>query len=164
MRADELDYDLPAEFIAQRPAERREMSKLLALDRSSGMIEHRLFRDITDYLRPGDLLVLNNTRVLPCKLIGRRETGGKVDALLVRQAGPRRWATLMRSTRHLHAGEPIDFEDGAVPAVYIGRSDDRLAIFEFEAEDVLGLIREAARAPLPPYIKRDRRMSNRFRP
>ncbi len=155
MRADELDYDLPAEFIAQQPAERREMSKLLVLNRSSGVIEHRLFRDITEYLRPGDLLVLNNTRVLPCKLIGRRETGGKVDALLVRQTGPRRWAALMRSTRHLHAGEPVNFEDGAVRTVYLGRCNDKLAIFEFEAEDVLELLRKAARAPLPPYIKRD---------
>ena len=155
MLASELDYDLPQEFIAQRPAQRRDLSKLLVLDRMTGTIQHRVFHDILDYLGRGDVLVLNDTRVLPCKLIGRRETGGKVDALLLRPVGDRQWAALMRSTRHLHDGERVDFEDGAVPATYVHRNEEGLAVFEFATDDVVGLLQRAARAPLPPYIKRD---------
>ena len=155
MRADELDYDLPVEFIAQHPARQRDLSQLLVLDPVTGHIEHRHFRDICEYFNPGDVLVLNNTRVLPCKLIGRRASGGKVDALLVRPVGERRWSALMRSTRHLHNGEAVEFEDGAVPAKYVERSEEGLAVFEFETDDVVGLLNKSARAPLPPYIKHD---------
>jgi S-adenosylmethionine:tRNA ribosyltransferase-isomerase len=151
----ELDFDLPREFIAQHPAQKRDESRLLVLDRATGAISHGRFHDITTHLRHGDVLVLNNTRVLPAKLIGRRRTGGKVDILLVREVRTGLWETMLMSTRYLTDGEPLTFEEGAIRATFRGRAENGLPLIEFDdPEHLHEKLNECGRAPLPPYIKR----------
>lgn len=155
MLTSELDYDLPREFIAQHPSEKRDESRLLVLDRGTGAISHGRFRDITKHLIEGDVLVLNNTRVLPAKLIGRRRTGGKVDTLLVREVRTGLWETMLISTRRLTDGEPLTFENGAIKATFRGRAESGLPMIEFDdPEHLHEKLNECGRAPLPPYIKR----------
>jgi len=156
MLASELDYDLPREFIAQHPAARRDESRLLTLNRTTGQIHHGVFRDILERLREGDVLVLNDTRVVPAKLIGRRQTGGKVDTLLVREVRPGLWEVMLISTRKLTEGEPLTFEDGAIEATFRGRGAEGLPLIEFDDPAHLGeMLARRGRAPLPPYIKRN---------
>ena len=108
MRTSDFDYDLPLEFIAQTPLEPRDSSRLLVLDRSTSRIEHTHFRQILDYLHPGDVMVLNQSRVIPARLHGRRaDTGGKVEFLLLRQEAPGIWQALARPGRRLRAGEIV---------------------------------------------------------
>jgi len=155
MRTGELDYDLPTELIAQHPAARRDTSRLLVLDRAGGGIRHETFRNLPEFLRPGDVLVLNDTRVLPAKLIGRRRTGGKVNTLLVREVRPGLWETMLISTRRLRDGEPLTFEDGSIRAVFRGHAENGLPLIEFEDPGSFHQkLARCGRAPLPPYIKR----------
>ena len=108
----DFDYDLPPEFIGQRPAEPRDASRLMVLDRSSGAISHAHFRDVGRFLRPGDLLILNNTRVIPARLFGRKDrTGGKVELLLLKRLAPRTWEALVGG-KGLTVGAAINV-DGA---------------------------------------------------
>jgi len=156
MLTTELDYHLPRELIAQHPAEKRDESRLLALDRKTGAMRHGVFREITGYFRNGDLLVLNDTRVLPARLLGRRRTGGKIDMLLVREVKTGLWETMITASRRLDDNEPLTFEDGAIRAWYRGRSDKKLPLVEFdEPENLSQKLRDCGRAPLPPYIKRN---------
>ncbi|HUS59755.1 MAG TPA: tRNA preQ1(34) S-adenosylmethionine ribosyltransferase-isomerase QueA [Planctomycetota bacterium] len=164
MQTSELDYDLPRELIAQHPVQKRDESRLMVLHRASGAVSHRIFRDIIEYFRPGDVLVLNDTRVLPVKLIGRRRTGGKIDALLVREVRTGLWQAMLISTRRLNDGEPLTFEDGAIAAKYRGRAENDLPLVEFATPEHLHhKLAECGRAPLPPYIKRDT-AADSFRP
>ena len=164
MLTSELDYALPREFIAQHPAERRDASRLMVLDRRTGAICHRVFREIPEFFRDGDLLVLNDTRVLPAKLIGRRRSGGKVDALLVREVRTGLWQAMLISTRRLDDGEPLAFEEGAITAKFRGRDDNHLPLLEFDDPTHLHeKLARCGRAPLPPYIKREP-FADTFRP
>ncbi|MBX6342272.1 MAG: S-adenosylmethionine:tRNA ribosyltransferase-isomerase, partial [Thermomicrobiaceae bacterium] len=104
----DYDYDLPAELIAQTPIEPRDASRLMVVHRSSGEIEHRRFYEIGEYLRPGDLLVINDTRVIPARLHGRRPTGGVAEILLVRRLEPGLWEALGRPMRRLRPGTAVD--------------------------------------------------------
>src|SRR5947209_9454479 len=119
MKISDFDYDLPQELIAQTPIEPRDASRLLVLNRASGTIEHRHFRDIGEYLHPGDLLIANQSRVIPARLLGRRaETGGAVEVLLLAERpdlGPNCWEALVRPGRRLHEGSRIVFGDTAQP-------------------------------------------------
>jgi len=156
MLTSQLDYDLPREFIAQHPSAKRDESQLLVLDRGTGAMHHRMFRDITEYLHDGDVLVVNDTRVLPVKLIGRRRTRGKVDTLLVREVRTGLWEAMLISTRKLTEGEPLTFEEGAIKATFRGRSDSGLPLIEFDDPDHFHeKLAQCGRAPLPPYIKRN---------
>jgi len=156
MFTSDLDYDLPRELIAQHPAGRRDASRLMVLDRASGAVSHRVFSEIASCLGPGDVLVLNDTRVLPAKLFGRRRTGGKVDALLVREVRAGLWQAMLTPAGRLDDGERLSFENDAIAARYRGRGEDGLPLIEFDDPSHLpeGLSR-CGRAPLPPYIKRD---------
>src|SRR5262249_37645853 len=120
MIIDDFDYQLPPEFIAQTPVEPRDSSRMLALHRESGTLEHRTFHDIADYLRPGDLLVANQSRVLPARLLGTKAaTGGKVEVLLLAirpDLGPDTWQALVRPGRRLRAGQRLTFGDGMLAA------------------------------------------------
>src|SRR2546421_10675600 len=113
MKIGDFDYDLPQELIAQTPIEPRDASRLLVLNRATGAIEHRHFRDIGAYLRPGDLLIANQSRVIPARLLGRRaETGGAVEVLLLAERtdiGPDCWETLVRPGRRLRGGSRLEF-------------------------------------------------------
>jgi S-adenosylmethionine:tRNA ribosyltransferase-isomerase len=155
VRTDDFDYDLPRELIAQHPIPRRDQSRLLVLDRAADSIEHRRFRDIVDTLHAGDLLVLNDTKVVPARLVGHRSTGGRVEALLVEPAASG-WAALLKCRGRLREGEGIEFEGGAIRAVYRGRDESGKALLDFglATAELMGKLENAGRAPLPPYIKR----------
>ena len=122
MRTDDLDYDLPPDLIAQTPAEPRDSARLLVYDRASGAIRHRHFRDLLDELRPDDLVVLNDTRVLPVRLRAHRATGGAVEVLLLEPAGDGRWQALARPMRRLRAGETLTA--GALEITILQREGD----------------------------------------
>ncbi|HHT85756.1 MAG: tRNA preQ1(34) S-adenosylmethionine ribosyltransferase-isomerase QueA [Bacillota bacterium] len=152
MKTEEFDYYLPEELIAQTPAENRDSSKLLVLDRKNRSLTHGIFSDILHYIDPGDALVINNTRVIKARLIGRRSTGGRVEVLLLNPAGSDTWECLVRPGHKLPPGEQIFVGDlvGQVQArtPYGGR----LITWRYQGnwEDVLERV---GRVPLPPYIK-----------
>jgi S-adenosylmethionine:tRNA ribosyltransferase-isomerase len=141
-------YHLPGELIAQYPRERGE-DRLLVVDRASGEIHHRVFEDLYEYLKPGDLLVLNDTRVIPARLLGRKESGGKVELLLVRQLAPGVWSCLAKTSKPPRPGMEILFENGLTGQVQERRGEFWQVAFS-EADRVLA----AGRIPLPPYITR----------
>lgn len=166
MRTSDFDFELPQELIAQEPMEPRDASRLLVMDRSSGRIEHRVFSDIVEYLDEGDLLVVNDTRVLPARLIGRREgSGGAAELLLLAPQGPisadgmvQEWECLAKPGRKLREGARIVFGDGLLTAEVLALTEARggrrvrLAASEGSLADALHAV---GRAPLPPYITRD---------
>ena len=107
----DFDYHLPPELIAQEPLPERDASRLLVLDRASGAVQHRLFRELPDLLRPGDLVVLNRSRVIPARLLGIRSKGGEAEILLVRDRGDGRWEAMVRPGRHLRPGQRVTIDD-----------------------------------------------------
>ena len=119
MKVSDFDYELPKELIAKFPAEPRDSARLLVLYRDSGKLEHRIFRDIVDYLREGDVLVLNDTKVIPARLFGRLDTGGKVELLLIRQPFPNLWEVMAKPARKLKEGKKIFF-DGELEGIVKG--------------------------------------------
>jgi S-adenosylmethionine:tRNA ribosyltransferase-isomerase len=156
----DFDYDLPPELIAQRPAPHRDRSRLLVLDRTSGTVAHRRFDELAGLLRPRDLLVVNDTRVLPARLVGRKETGGRVELLLIErlEGSPRRavWRCLLKASRAPGPGRAFGLGDGLRGEVLDREGDEwivRVACAEGRLEDRLA---HAGRAPLPPYIRRGR--------
>lgn len=147
-------YDLPQELIAQDPLEKRDESRLLVLNKNSGRFEHRIFHDITDYLRPGDCLVLNNTKVIPARLLGTKEdTGAAVEILLLKNKGNDIWETIVRPGKKLKPGAKVTFGDGSLKAEIVDVVDegDRLVKFHYDGifEEILDRLGEM---PLPPYI------------
>ena len=156
MRIEEFDYNLPKSLIAQYPSPRRGESRLMVLSRTQGTIEHRNFGDIPDYLRSGDLLVMNNTRVLPARLIGKKETGGKVEILLIPSwnGAKGEWEVLIRNSEKVKSGTRIQFGQeayGELKEVNAGRGK-----FTFpEGRQIEDLLRNFGHIPLPPYIKRE---------
>jgi S-adenosylmethionine:tRNA ribosyltransferase-isomerase len=156
MRIEEFDYDLPKSLIAQYPSPRRGESRLMILCRNQGTIEHRNFGELSDYLRPGDLLVMNNTRVLPARLIGLKETGGRVEVLLVPSwnGAKGEWEALVRNAGKVKSGVRIQFGQEAYGELS-GVKGGRRKITFSGGRPVEGLLREAGHIPLPPYIKRE---------
>lgn len=152
-RASDYDYDLPRDRIAQRPAEPRDASRLMVLRRRDGSIDHRIFRDLPGLLRAGDLLVLNETKVIPARLVGKRmKTGGKVEAILVRDEGQGVWSCLAKLPRGVQSGERLLFD--GLEAEFQGRGEDGRARLRFPP-DLPARLENAGRMPLPPYIRRD---------
>ncbi|MFH1023649.1 MAG: tRNA preQ1(34) S-adenosylmethionine ribosyltransferase-isomerase QueA [Planctomycetota bacterium] len=143
---------VPAALIAQHPLPERDASRLMVLDRARGNIAHAAFRDISRFLRPGDLLVLNDTRVRPVRILGRRATGGKIQALLVSPAGEGVWVSFIQSRGRLREGEILLFED-RIEATMAGRTPEGMFLLRF-GRDGASDIMAAGRAPLPPYIRR----------
>ena len=151
MRTADFDYQLPRELIAQEPAEPRDASRLMVVDRNSGAVNHRHFRDLPSLLREGDLLVVNDTRVMAARLLGRRvDTGGAVEVLLVRPLTDLAWEVMMRPARQARPGTRFEFQanDGPLAATATGR-DGPVAVLEF---DRLFDPATAGAVPLPPYI------------
>lgn len=162
MRVDAFDYELPDELIAQAPCEPRDASRLLMLPRGAGAPVHRAFRDLPSFLRAGDVLVVNDTRVMPARLQGWRAGGGAAEVLLLRPAGDGRWHALVRPAGRLGPGRRIMFgEEGPDGPPLAAVVEDRLpegeALVRFEApggaEATAALLRGLGRTPLPPYIK-----------
>lgn len=157
-------YDLPEELIAQDPLEKRSNSRLMVLDKKSGDVTHRHFYDIKDYLRPGDCLVINNTRVIPARLIGEREeTGGKVELLLLKRKSHDVWETLVKPGKKARIGSRLTFGNGLLKAevIDIVEEGNRLVRFEYQGifEEILD---QLGQMPLPPYITHQLQDKNRY--
>lgn len=155
MNVKDFDYYLPEELIAQHPLEARDEARLMLVDKETGELEHKVFKDIIDYLNPGDCLVLNDTRVLPARLIGEKEgTGGKMEFLLLKRVDKDVWETLVKPGKKAKIGTRFVFGNGELKAevVDIMEEGNRLVRFEYEGifEEVLDRL---GQMPLPPYIK-----------
>ena len=154
LKTHDFYYDLPEELIAQTPLERRDGSRLMVLDRQTGEIEHKHFYDIVDYLRPGDCLVMNDSRVLPARLLGHRPTGGAVEVLLLRDLGDKKWECLCKPGRKMREGDTVTFGDGELTATVVAVQEDGNRIVEFHYEGIfLEVLERLGKMPLPPYIK-----------
>ena len=164
MKVSDFTFDLPEELIAQDPLEDRSSSRLLTLDKNTGEIGHDIFHNIVNYLKPGDCLVLNNTKVIPARLIGaKEETGGKVEVLLLKRKQDNVWETLVKPGKKARPGARISFGDGKLVGEVIDVVDEgnRLVKFEYEGifEEVLD---ELGQMPLPPYITHQLKDKNRY--
>ncbi|MBR5731607.1 MAG: S-adenosylmethionine:tRNA ribosyltransferase-isomerase, partial [Firmicutes bacterium] len=156
MNVSDFDYELPQELIAQEPVKIRDHCRLLVLHKESGALEHRVFSDVLDYLRPGDCLVFNDSRVIPARLFGvRRGTGAKVEFLLSRRMEDNVWETLVRPGRRCRQGDIIDFGDGILSAEIKGYGEDGTRVAAFScAGDFDEVLEKLGSMPLPPYIER----------
>ncbi len=162
MKVELFDYHLPRELIAQKPIEPRDKSRLMVLDRRTGKIEHRHFYNIVEYLIPGDLLVLNNTKVIPARLIGRKVTGAKVEILLLNEVGDGKWRVMVKPGRKLRIGTRVLFD--GMEAVIIDRLRDGTRVVEFSerGEKFWNTINRIGMIPLPPYITEDLKDEGRY--
>ena len=163
MKVSEFNYELPEELIAQTPIEKRDESRLMVLDRSKQTIEHKTFKDIIDYLEPGDCLVRNNTKVIPARIYGKKETGAKVEFLLLKNIEGDIWETIVRPGNKLHVGTKVIFGDGLLTAeiLEIMPGGTRKVQFSYkgifnEILDKIGLM------PLPPYIHEELKDNDRY--
>ena len=174
MHINDFDYELPKELIAQTPAEKRDCSRLMVVDRATGEVEHKHFYDILEYLRSGDCLVLNNSKVLPARLFGVKEsTGAKVEFLLTKRIEGNTWETMVRPGKRLKAGDVVIFSGPGnagntggklFRAVIKDYGDDGTRIVEFEYDGIfLERLEELGQMPLPPYIERKNNKEDRDR-
>ncbi len=162
MLLSEFDYGLPLELIAQEPLVERDKSRLLVLHRNSGEIEHKQFFDIKEYLRPGDLLVMNNTQVTALRLHGEKPTGAKVEALLLRNLGGNKWDAMVKPGRRVDVGSQLIFGDGLTARV-LERTEGGGRIIDFgDGPDVSETINRIGEVPLPPYIQSVLEDSSRY--
>ena len=155
MRTDELDYELPVERIAQEPCEPRDAARLLVLDRNSGTFREDRYCCVARYLRAGDCLVLNDTRVIRARLHGRKATGGRVEVFLLEERAPALWEALVRPSAKVKQGVTIAFE-GGVEAEAGGTLPDGRRLVRFNRPDVVERLEEIGETPLPPYVHRDK--------
>jgi len=155
LKTSDFIYDLPEELIAQTPMERRDASRLLVLDKTDGSLEHRHFYDLVDYLRPGDCLVMNNSRVIPARLFGTRPSGGAVEVVLLKDLGDNRWECLSRPGKKMRPGTEVAFGgDNLLRGVVEDVMDDGNRIICFHYEGIfLEILEKLGHMPLPPYIK-----------
>lgn len=154
MNVKDFDFYLPEELIAQHPLEKRDTSRLMVLDKETGEIEHKVFHDIVEYLNPGDTLVLNNTRVMPARLIGEKEgTGGKIEFLLLKRVDKDQWECLAKPGKYARVGRKFIFGEGKLSAevIEVKENGNRIVEFHYDGifEEVLDSLGEM---PLPPYI------------
>lgn len=153
MKKSDFHYELPEAFIAQEPLKDRTASKLLVLDRKTGAMRHEVFRDIVNHLMPGDCLVLNDTRVIPARLFGRRTTGARVEFLLLRRLDLHRWQTLVKPGRKAKPGDVFEFGDERVKAEVLEVAEEGTRIVSFAYEGVFeDHLDRLGKVPLPPYI------------
>lgn len=163
MRKSDFYFDLPEELIAQTPLERRDSSRLLHLDKTTGELEHRHFYELLDYLREGDCMVFNDSRVLPARLIGARPTGGSVELVLLRDLGEGRWECLSRPGRKTKPGTEILFGNGELKATVESVAEGGNRIVRFAYEGIfLEVLERLGKMPLPPYIKEELQDSERY--
>ena len=153
MKLSDFMYDLPEERIAQTPVEPRDHSRLMVLHRRDNSIEHRHFYDIIDYLNPGDALVINETRVIPARLIGERPSGGACEILLLKQLAPKKWEAIVRPGKKLRTGAQVLFGGGRLVATIAEVKEDGGRIVDFACEGTMeAALDELGEMPLPPYI------------
>ena len=163
MKKSDFYFDLPEELIAQTPLMKRDSSRLLHLDKKSGEISHRHFFELPDFLKEGDCLVLNNSRVLPARLLGTRSTGGGVELVLLQDMGEDRWKCLVRPGKKMKPGTRLQFGNGELCAEVEANSDGGTRIIKFEYKGIfLEVLESLGKMPLPPYIKEELKDSERY--
>ena len=163
MKTKDFWYDLPEELIAQTPLEKRDGSRLMVLDRTTGAVTHKHFYDLIDYLQPGDCLVMNDSRVLPARLLGHRPTGGAVEVLLLKDLGGKRWECLCRPGKKMQVGQTVSFGDGSLTATVAEVREDGNRVVEFQYEGIfLEILERLGKMPLPPYIKEELQDQERY--
>ena len=163
LKTSDFWYHLPEELIAQTPLEQRDSSRLLHMDRITGEIEHKHFYDIIDYLQPGDCLVMNDSRVLPARLLGHRPTGGAVEVLLLRDLGDKKWECLCKPGRKMQIGHQVIFGDGELTATVVEVQETGNRVIEFHYEGIfLEVLERLGKMPLPPYIKAELQNQERY--
>ena len=163
MKTHDFFYELPEELIAQTPLEKRDASRLLVLDRKTGEISHQIFFDIVQYLHPGDCLVMNDSRVLPARLLGNRPTGGAAELLLLKDLGEGRWECLAKPGRKLQEGQQMIFGNGELTATVLNVQPDGNRIVQFHYEGIfLEVLERLGKMPLPPYIKAELQDQERY--
>lgn len=165
MNISEFDYELPLELIAQHPSQKREDCRLLVVHRDNDTVEHKHFYDILDYLKPGDCLVMNDSKVLPARMFGVKEgTGAKIEFLLSKRKEGDIWETIVRPGKRLHPGAIVSFGDGKLRAEILDYGPDGTRIVKFMYDGVfLEILEEIGRMPLPPYIERETEFEDKDR-
>ncbi len=163
MKVTDFDYELPEELIAQTPIEKRDESRLMVLDRKEQTIEHKHFKDIIDYLEPGDVLVRNNTKVIPARLYGKKETGAKVEFLLLNNMEKDIWECIVRPGNKLHIGAKVIFGDGLLKAEVLDTMPGGTRKVEFHYEGIFNeILDKIGLMPLPPYIHESLKENDRY--
>ncbi len=163
MKTQDFWYDLPEELIAQTPLQQRDSSRLMLLDRATGEVRHSQFYTIIDYLRPGDCLVMNDSRVLPARLLGHRPTGGAVEVLLLRDLGDKKWECLAKPGRKMQPGQQVIFGNGELTATVTEILEDGNRVVEFAYEGIfLEVLERLGKMPLPPYIRAELQDQERY--
>ena len=163
MKTSDFWYDLPEELIAQTPLQKRDTSRLLALDRRTGEIAHKHFYDILDYLKAGDCLVMNDSRVLPARLLGHRPTGGAVEVLLLRDLGDKKWECLVKPGRKMQVGHEVIFGNGELTATVVEVQETGNRVVQFHYDGIfLEVLERLGKMPLPPYIKEELQDQERY--
>ncbi len=164
MKVEDFDYELPEELIAQTPLEKRDASRLLVLDKETGRIEHQHFRDILDYLKEGDTLVLNDTKVLPARLIGEKEeTKAVIEILLLKNMEEDNWECLVKPARRVKVGTVVSFGEGLLKAKCTKELDDGIRYFELDYKGILyEILDNLGTMPLPPYIHEKLKDQSRY--
>ena len=155
MKTSDFYYDLPQELIAQTPMEPRDMSRLMVIDKNTGEVEHKIFKDLIDYLRPGDCLILNDTRVIPARIYGvKKETGAVVEFLLLKQSENNVWECLCKPGKRAKIGTEFVFGDGIVECEVVDITDDgnRKVQFKCDSKEIYTILDKIGKMPLPPYI------------
>ena len=163
MKVSEFNYDLPEELIAQHPYDKRDDARLMVIDKNTQKIDHKIFKDVIDYLEPGDCLVINNTKVLPARLYGKKDTGANVEFLLLKRIEGDEWEAMVRPGNKLKPGTKVEFGEGILKAEILGvlEGGNRRVKFEYkgifnEILDKIGLM------PLPPYIKEKLKENDKY--
>ena len=164
MDVKDFDYELPEELIAQDPLEDRSASRLMVLDRETGEIQHRIFKDITEYLRPGDCLVINDTKVIPARLFGvKKDTGAKIEILLLKRGENDIWETLVRPGKKAKPGTVIEFGEGLLTGTVVDTVDDGNRMIQFHYKGIFEeILDQLGQMPLPPYITHQLKDKNRY--
>lgn len=163
MKLSEFNYYLPEELIAQTPIEKRDESRLMVLDKETGQIEHKTFKDIINYLEPGDCLVRNNTKVIPARLYGKKETGANVEFVLLKNIEGDIWEAMVRPGNKLHQGAKVIFGDGLLKAEILDSLPDGTRKVQFSYDGIFNeILDKIGLMPLPPYIHESLKDNDRY--
>jgi len=163
MKVSDFNYNLPEELIAQTPIAKRDESKLMVLDRNKNTIEHKIFKDILEYLNPGDVLVRNNTKVIPARIYGKKETGANVEFLLLNNIEEDIWESIVRPGNKLHVGTKVIFGDGLLRAEILDILPGGTRKVKFEYDGIFNeILDEIGLMPLPPYIHEELKEKDRY--
>lgn len=163
MKVSEFNYELPEELIAQTPIEKRDESRLMVLNTEKKTIEHKIFKDIIDYLKPGDVLVRNNTKVIPARIYGKKETGANVEFLLLKNIEGDIWETIVRPGNKLHIGTKVIFGDGLLQAEILDTMPGGTRKIKFYYEGIFNeILDQIGLMPLPPYIHEELKQKDRY--